>query len=124
MTDRALTDADIRRLSAVLVPALAESVADILEARGLNGETADLVDAATVARSLGVRPNWVRNHAPGLGGVRAGDGPKSPWRFDLAVARQRFTSMRVPAPPPNQRTQRVAQELPALPPRRPRRLAA
>jgi len=46
-----------------------------------------LVDAATVARELGVSRDTVYAHANELGAIRLGDGPRSRMRFDLARAR-------------------------------------
>jgi hypothetical protein len=42
-----------------------------------------LVDAADVARRLGVHDNWVYAHADELGAIRLGDGEKARLRFDL-----------------------------------------
>jgi hypothetical protein len=41
------------------------------------------VDAAALARTLKVKREWVYAHARELGGLRLGDGPKAPLRFDL-----------------------------------------
>jgi hypothetical protein len=41
------------------------------------------VDAATLARLLGVDRDWVYARAPQLGAVRLGDGPKARLRFDI-----------------------------------------
>ena len=48
--------------------------------------TVELVDARTVADALGIHRDTVYDHAVELGGVKAFDGPKAPWRFDLAAA--------------------------------------
>ncbi len=48
-----------------------------------------LVDAAMVARTLGVDRNWVYAHAKQLGGVRLG-GPQGRLRFDLAQLSDRL----------------------------------
>jgi hypothetical protein len=45
------------------------------------------VDAATLARILGVRRGWVYSRARELGGVRLGDGPRAPLRFDIERVR-------------------------------------
>jgi hypothetical protein len=46
----------------------------------------ELVDALTVATALGISRDTVYDHAIELGGVKAFDSPKAPWRFDLAAA--------------------------------------
>jgi hypothetical protein len=45
------------------------------------------VDAATLARILGVRRGWVYSRARELGVVRLGDGPRAPLRFDIERVR-------------------------------------
>lgn len=44
-----------------------------------------LLTAAEVSHRLGVAPSLVYAHALELGGVRLGDGPKAPWRFEPAA---------------------------------------
>jgi hypothetical protein len=51
-----------------------------------------LVDAATVARALGISRSTVYGHAAELGAVPIGDGPKPRLRFDLDRARQAWGS--------------------------------
>jgi hypothetical protein len=56
-------------------------------ARSVDAQSAQ-VDAATVARELGVSRQFVYEHARELGGRRLPTGgAKPPWRFDLEVAR-------------------------------------
>ena len=50
---------------------------------------ARLVDAATVADSLGVEPDWVYDHAEQLGAIRLG-GPKGRLRFDLRAIEEQL----------------------------------
>jgi hypothetical protein len=71
-----------------LVEAIARRVAELLVGADLP-EPSRLVDAAAVARELGVERDWVYNHARQLGGVRLG-GPRGRLRFDLAVVRERL----------------------------------
>ncbi len=59
-----------------------------------------LVDAATVARELGVSREYVYRHAARLGGVKLGDEPTDLLRFDLARVRQTLR----PAPDPKTRS--------------------
>jgi hypothetical protein len=55
-----------------------------------------LVDAATVAATLGVSRDTVYAHAGDLGAIRVGDGPRARLRFDLnrAVAAATSSSTR------------------------------
>jgi hypothetical protein len=46
----------------------------------------ELVDAATLARALGVSREFVYRHQRELGARRIGTGPKAPIRFELAGA--------------------------------------
>jgi hypothetical protein len=64
-----------------LVEAIARRVVELLGASPRRSG-ARLVDAATVADSLGVERDWVYAHADQLGAVRLG-GPKGRLRFDL-----------------------------------------
>jgi hypothetical protein len=66
------------------IEAIATRVAALLEARALGSpqEPSGLVDAAVVARELGVERDWVYSHAKELGAIRLG-GPHGRLRFDL-----------------------------------------
>lgn len=80
-------DPDCRSSSITLddasIDAIARRVVELL-----HGEQAtDLVDAATLARVLGVSRGYVYEHVDRLGGVRLGDGPKARLRFDVEKAR-------------------------------------
>jgi len=57
---------------------------------------ARLVDAATLARMLGVKRDWVYAHAGQLGAVRLG-GPRGRLRFDLATLDDRLAAPAGPA---------------------------
>lgn len=41
-----------------------------------------------LAKILDVAPEFVYRHAIDLGGVKLGDSPKAPWRFDLEQTRE------------------------------------
>jgi hypothetical protein len=45
------------------------------------------VDAAMLAKMLGVRRAWVYSRARQLGAVRLGEGPRAPLRFDVERVR-------------------------------------
>jgi hypothetical protein len=71
---------------------LADLIADRLRQEQAPATRADvcLVDAATIARELGITRATVYQHAEDLGGVRigpAGERKRPRWRFDLEVAR-------------------------------------
>jgi hypothetical protein len=61
----------------LLAERVAERLRDVLAAPGVR-----LVDAAAVARMLGVDRDWVYAHAAALGAVRLG-GPRGRVRFDV-----------------------------------------
>jgi len=72
------------KLDPQAVEAIARRVVEILERRGLQGR--ELVDAAELARRLGIERSWVYTHAIELGAVRLGSGPKPRLRFDPEIA--------------------------------------
>jgi len=100
---------------------------------------APLVDAATLAATLGVSRDFVYEHADELGALRLGNGPRARLRFDVerAIAalscyssEQSQASNPAPAlesePAPAQRARRLPARSPqhaALLPDRPRRTA-
>jgi hypothetical protein len=67
------------------IEAVAARVVELLlEHTGAPGR---YVDAATLARMLGVDRDWVYARAAQLGAVRLGDGPKARLRFDIERVR-------------------------------------
>ena len=68
-------------LDAEDIEAVARRVAELL--RATTNLTGPLVDAAELARILGVERDWVYARAARLGAVRLGDGPKARLRFDI-----------------------------------------
>lgn len=64
------------------IETIAQRVAELLAAESSAPRPVRLVDAATVARALGVERDWVYAHADQLGAVRLG-GPRGRLRFDL-----------------------------------------
>jgi hypothetical protein len=95
------------------IEAVAARVVELLlEQTALAGR---YVDAAALARALGVDRDWVYSRARELGAVRLGDGPKARLRFDLArverLLRDSGTAPQAPKPRPirarNQRGQTV-----------------
>jgi hypothetical protein len=77
-----------------------------------------LVDAATLARELGVERDWVYDHAAQLGSIRLG-GPRGRLRFDLASVREKLggtdpSSWRPPRRTPRRSTARPKAPRPPL----------
>lgn len=76
-----------------LADLVAERLAGCLGGGAREASSSDgLVDAAAVARALGVGRDYVYRHAARLGGRRVGEGPRPRWRFDLEVALARGAS--------------------------------
>lgn len=75
------------KIEAKLVEAIARRVVELLRAEAR--EQPSLVDAATLARDLGVERDWVYSHANDLGAIRLG-GPRGRLRFDRKIARERL----------------------------------
>ena len=72
------------KLDPQTIEAIALRVVELLERRGLQNR--ELVDAAELARRLGIERSWVYSHAIELGAVRLGGGAKPRLRFDPEVA--------------------------------------
>jgi len=72
------------KLDPQTIEAIARRVVELLEKRGLQNR--ELVDAAELARRLGIKRSWVYSHAIELGAVKLGDGAKPRLRFDPEVA--------------------------------------
>jgi hypothetical protein len=96
-------------LAAEDVDAIAYRVVELLAEQQPHPATG-LVDAASLARELGVSRAYVYDHADALGGIRLGTGPKARLRFDLAraLAAHRPAAAPVPAPPATRPPRRPA----------------
>lgn len=98
-------------------PGALELVAGLVPALEVRPSGA-LVDARTVALAVGLSAEWVRDHAPELGGIRVGTGPRGRWRFDLEEARRRLaarsTSERPEDPAKPAAPRRTGRKRPAL----------
>lgn len=77
---------------------LADAVADRVAQRLREQPPTRFVDAAALARVLGVKRSWVYQHAHELGAVRLG-GPQGRLRFDLAALDERLSRLPVDAAP-------------------------
>jgi len=72
------------KLDPQTIEAIARRVVELLEKRGLQNH--ELVDAAELARQLGIERSWVYTHAIELGAVKLGNGSKPRLRFDPEIA--------------------------------------
>jgi hypothetical protein len=73
------------QLDKELVEAIAQRVAELLEPPSGQSDPA-LIDAAELARRLGMDRSWVYSHAAKLGAVKLGEGPRARLRFDPQLA--------------------------------------
>jgi hypothetical protein len=69
-----------------------ERVLDALSACATSTRGSALVDAQTLAGMLNIGRETIYLHALELGGQRVGDGVRGRWRFDPAIALERWTS--------------------------------
>jgi hypothetical protein len=88
-----------------LAEAIAHRVVELLRAEEAEERPARLVDAATLARELGVEREWVYAHAEQLGAVRLG-GPNGRLRFDRREVGKRLDGADVAAWRPSRRRPR------------------
>ena len=92
-------------ISGSCIDAIATRVVELLEQRphGLG-----LVDAAELARRLGVNRAWVYEHATVLGAIRLGSGPSPRLRFnpDEAMAAMKPAEPQLQAPTSKRRSSR------------------
>jgi hypothetical protein len=97
------------RLDPQTVEAIARRVVELLEKRGL--QRRELVDAAELARRLGIERSWVYSHAIELGAVKLGTGAKPRLRFDPEIAARvlRKADGRPAADPPARSGKRASQ---------------
>jgi hypothetical protein len=72
------------KLDPQTIEAISRKVVELLDKRGLRRR--ELVDAAELARRLGIERSWVYSHAIELGAVKLGSGTKPRLRFDPEVA--------------------------------------
>jgi hypothetical protein len=90
-------------------------------------QTSGLMDAAQLARHLGVTRAWIYQHAAELGAIRVGTGPRARLRFDAATVAAALDE-HTPRPAPivaKARTAGASRSAPvALLPIRPRRVRA
>jgi hypothetical protein len=78
-----------RRVSVDLSPRAVEQVAARVAAllgERDSGADPQLLSAGELARRLRVERPWVYRHRHLLGGLRIGEGPKAPWRFEYERA--------------------------------------
>lgn len=84
---------EINAIASAMAPAVADAVAqrvlELVDERQGDG----LVDAAKLARVLGVDRDWVYEHGERLGAIRLGDGPRPRLRFEIGRAVESFTRL-------------------------------
>ncbi len=73
-------------LSPQAVERISHRVAQLLQQRAPQAAEPELISAGELARRLRVERPWVYRHRALLGGMRIGEGPKAPWRFDYRTA--------------------------------------
>jgi hypothetical protein len=88
-----LSHEDIGAIAAAVAPALAQAVTERVRELLDEREANDLVDAADLARVLGVDREWVYAHADQLGAIRLGDGPRPRLRFQPGRAVELFREL-------------------------------
>jgi hypothetical protein len=67
------------------VARIAAQVAQQLQSNQASGKQ-DMLSAGELALKLKVERPWVYRNRHLLGGIRLGNGPKAPWRFDFDTA--------------------------------------
>jgi len=88
-SERHETDVTESRSESDLVEAIAHRVVELLRTHELWEHQARLVDAATLARELGVERDWVYANSERLGAIRLG-GPRGRLRFDREVVAEKL----------------------------------
>ncbi len=81
-------------LSPQAVERVSVRVVQLLRQRQPQGEP-ELISAGELARRLRVERPWVYRHRALLGGMRIGEGPKAPWRFEYRTAVEALRSRHV-----------------------------
>ena len=77
------------------IEAIATRVVSLLDRPDMGGSPR-LIDAAELARRLGMERSWVYSHAAELGAVRLGDGPNARLRFDPQLVAKMLRPLRDP----------------------------
>jgi hypothetical protein len=98
-----LSHLDIEAIASALARTVAEAVAQRVLELVDERQASELVDAAELARALGVDREWVYEHSNQLGAIRFGAGPRPRLRFELARAVAAFRDLsaeRRVVPPP------------------------
>lgn len=109
-----MTAPSVVTLDAATIEAIAERTAELLREQPAADE---LVDAAEIARRLGVDRSWVYENAARLGARRISDGPRSRLRFDPGLVAEALAGPDtvVERPRPGRRARRRATAVELLP---------
>jgi hypothetical protein len=84
-----LSVGEIEAIAAATAAAVAERILEVLHERERQG----FVDAAELARVLGVDREWIYTHSDELGAIRLSEGPRPRLRFELAGAMASFREL-------------------------------
>lgn len=95
------------KLDADDIEQIAHRVAELIDGQGVQQIASRFVDAAAVARLLGVERDWVYEHADQLGGIRLG-GPRGRLRFDREALTDRLADVADSAPATTTPSGRIA----------------
>jgi hypothetical protein len=93
-----LSQGDIEAIASAVAPAVAAAVAQRVLELVDGHQNFGLVNAAEVARVLGVDRDWVYEHGERLGAIRLGDGPRPRLRFEVGRAVESFARLSAEAP--------------------------
>jgi hypothetical protein len=93
-----LSHEDITAIAAAMAPAVADAVAQGVLELTEEHHRIGLVDAAELARVLGVDREWVYEHSERLGAIRLGKGPRPRLRFEISRAIESFARLSAQTP--------------------------
>jgi hypothetical protein len=79
-----VVSARLGEVDADLIEAIARRVVDLIREPAPSAQPAERIDAAEVARRLGIHRATVYRDPRRFGGEKISDGPKGRWRFDPA----------------------------------------
>lgn len=93
-------------LAGIAIDLTDDQVADLRRQLSVPDPGEGMVDAAALAKRLGVSREHVYAHAKEFGGVKLGNGPRARWRFDPARLEQARPERQAVAPQPKRQGRR------------------